>query len=754
MKEELALILSVLESLNEPCLLLDECNDTILGGNGKAFQLYGFAPEKLIGKKESDLRAPRQCHAPLEPEIILHQTQDKSVFPVKIQPLRCPPGIASSSLSYKLIVSQTTAANRYHPVADNGCIYQKVLESQTNFISRARNNGLLTYVNETYCDFFGKKRGELIGHNWRPLAHPDDLPSIEKQLGTLSPQNRSVTIESRVVLPGKNIRWVHVENQAFFDPAGKLVEVQSVGHDITSRKQTEAQLEASERRFHAIFDSAFQLISLLSPDGTILETNETAVSFTGLRRDQIVGQKIWDLPYPDYSEEKRRRLENSLHEAAAGKLMRFNMDVTRGDGVRVTLDISYKPVFDATGNVIHILAEGRDISLSRAQEHERLQASKLEALGVLAGGIAHDLNNIMMCISLSLELLRMQAKRGNVTEDGINDALKNVKRASELSNRLLTFAKGGDPIMSFFDLGEVVSACTGLALRGSNLESELDIEAGLPLVHGDQGLLMQVINHLIINARDACPQGGVLHVKLSRLAITSSDATHLEPGRYIRLEVRDHGCGIPPENLTRIFDPYFTTKKSGSGIGLTTCFSIIRRHKGTIQVKSTVGEGTTFTVLLPCNVEAPHVEAAALTPIPPPTRQYRILIIEDDFDLRGSLAQMLRLSGFSATEADKGETAFALYRKALRSGKPYDAVLIDATIKGGLGGSEALQLLQRADSKIRAVIMSGYTHSSVMANWQENGFVGVLRKPFTSEKVIDMLHRICATPASNAPEDS
>lgn len=627
-------------------------------------------------------------------------------------------------------------------------LYRSILEDQTEFISRLKADGTFLYVNEIYCRYFGRKLEELIGHSWQPCVHPDDVARIQQELKALTPENPVVVIENRVVNGDGRVRWAQFSNRGFFDPKGTLVEIQSVGRDITERKEAEEALRASEERFHAIFDATFQFIGLLSPEGLILEVNNAALEFCGARREELVNRPIWENPSRKHSEASQQKLQHYVARASRGEFVRFNDEVQDSHGKLVALDISIKPHCDARGAVAYLIFESRDITASRRQQEEHLNAAKLEALGVLAGGIAHDLNNIMMCVSLNLELIRLQASRGAVDQERISDALRNVIRASDLSKRLLTFAKGGDPVLTRLDLAEVVRSALALSLSGSNLKPVLDLASDLPPVLGDQGQLTQVIDHLVINARDATPQGGSLYVRLTSVHILPGEDSLLAPGPYVKLEVQDKGCGISRENIGRIFDPYFTTKPSGTGIGLATCFSTVRRHGGSITVASEVGKGSTFSILLPAAPELGKTAARdKADPDAVATREGngRVLIIEDDASLRHALSEMLGLSGFQVTLADKGETGFAQYRKALRAGKRFDVVLIDATISGGKGGVDALELLRRADPHVCAVIMSGYSQSGVMAEWQELGFRSALPKPFTCEKVVTILNRLMAS---------
>lgn len=601
-------------------------------------------------------------------------------------------------------------------------------------------------ANPAAVRLYGYSRSELIGKTEADLRAPNRDHRVEPSTSIFHCNREGREFPVQIVSPKTSSFGKKSSTRVKLVIAPISLEQIERDDRETDRLEIYEALRDSQLRFHAIFDSTFQWTGLLQPDGTIVEVNKSSLEFFGLRKEDVSGKLFCEVFWTAAEGNMRERIRDAVRRAAQGEFVRFNVGVIGSGGRLATMDFSLKPFRDNDNRVVLLIPEGRDITANRMHEEEQIRSSKLEALGVLAGGLAHDLNNIMMCISLSLELIRLQSKRGAVDDEPIHDALLSVKRASDLSKRLLTFARGGDPVMAILDPAELITSATNLSLQGSNLEPVLEIEPGLPPIIGDHDQLTQVLDHLVINAREATPSGGKIWIS----ATTTQDVTSTRQGRpmrYIRIEVRDEGVGIAPEIINRIFDPYFTTKPRGTGIGLTTCFSILRRHGGSIQVHSTLGHGATFTCLLPVANEsqlpANATKAGEKTAPPLPRGSGRILVIDDDEQLRDTLSRILGLSGFTVTLADKGETGFAAYRKAIRAGTPFDVVLIDATISGGAGGVEALELLRRANPEVCAVIMSGYSNTQVMTEWQELGFRSALHKPFTMEKVVTVLNHLC-----------
>jgi CheY-like chemotaxis protein len=281
------------------------------------------------------------------------------------------------------------------------------------------------------------------------------------------------------------------------------------------------------------------------------------------------------------------------------------------------------------------------------------------------------------------------------------------------------------------------------ALRGSNVRLECDIAPELWTAEIDVGQISQVINNLVINAKQAMPEGGVVRIRVRNAALREGEVVNLPAGNYLRLAVSDTGVGILPEHVHKIFDPYFTTKQQGSGLGLATTYSIIARHQGHIEVESRVGEGTTFTVYLP--VTATGLAQNPRPPAQTATGQGHVLLMDDELPVRKVAHQLLTRLGYDVSLAQDGGEALALYRHALDEGRPFDAVVLDLTVPGRMGGKECLAQLRELDPHVKAIVSSGYSTDPVMAEHRAYGFRGVVAKPYQLHELSETLRRVIAS---------
>lgn len=374
-----------------------------------------------------------------------------------------------------------------------------------------------------------------------------------------------------------------------------------------------------------------------------------------------------------------------------------------------------------------ILVIIRNVTQRKLAEEEHLQRSKLESVGLLAGGIAHDFNNSLTVISAGLSLSRLSTEEGSEIERTLAETETAVLRARDLTSQLLTFSKGGSPIKETASVGELLRESVQFALRGSNVRCELKIPSDLWPVSMDAGQINQVINNLVINAKQAMSRGGSLWVHAKNLVETNQ----------VLLVVRDEGLGMSEEVLSQIFDPYFTTKETGSGLGLASSYSIIVNHGGLITATSTFGEGTQFEITLPRSMEK-------IAPTRKRTRkiqkgQGRVLVMDDEEPIRHFTARLLKRLGYDAEVACDGEETITAYREALHAGNPFDVVIMDLTVPGGMGGKDAVTELLHIDPTVKTVASSGYSNDPVLANYTTHGFSSILSKPYTIQQLSAVL---------------
>jgi signal transduction histidine kinase/ActR/RegA family two-component response regulator len=381
-----------------------------------------------------------------------------------------------------------------------------------------------------------------------------------------------------------------------------------------------------------------------------------------------------------------------------------------------------------------------EIEQRERMEQELLRVRNLESLGVLAGGIAHDFNNFLTVVQGNLELAKIQLNADAGIQQILEDSATACQRASFLSSQLLTFAKGGAPLRRVTSIAKLVADAVNLARAGAPVTVGVDIAEDLRCAEVDAGQIGQVLHNLLINAKQAMNEGGIIEVRAGNVVL--DEHSQPGPGAYVRISVKDYGPGIPPAIIPRIFDPYFTTKRGGSGLGLATAYTIVLKHGGRITVESTVGEGSEFSVLLPASTEVPEPDLTSAVPLQ--TGTGRLLVMDDEETLRTLLHRSLTNLGYEVESAREGAEAIALYEAAKAAGRAFDAVLLDLTVCGGMGGAETAAKLRELDPAVKLIVSSGYSDSAVMSKFREYGFMDVIPKPWRAAQVSEVFQRVLA----------
>ena len=378
-----------------------------------------------------------------------------------------------------------------------------------------------------------------------------------------------------------------------------------------------------------------------------------------------------------------------------------------------------------------------EIAQREQTEEELLRARKLESLGVLAGGIAHDFNNFLTVVQGNIQVAKAQLNPDAPAQEFLDQAASACQRAAFLSSQLLTFAKGGAPVRRVASVAKLVTDAVQLARTGSPIGIEVEIAKGLWCAEVDPGQIAQVLHNILLNALQAMPGGGTVEVRAENVIFPNS-ADDADP--RVRISIRDSGPGISPEVRGRIFDPYFTTKPSGSGLGLATAYAIVVKHGGYISVDSTPGAGTVFTIDLPATFETPQAQTPVATPMQTGTE--RLLVMDDDEALRILFEAVLTKLGYDVQTARDGAEAIALYEAAKAANRGFDAVLLDLTVMGGMGGVETAAKLKEIDPSSKLIVSSGYSAAPVMSDFAEHGFDAVILKPWTVTEMSEVLRRV------------
>jgi CheY-like chemotaxis protein len=382
---------------------------------------------------------------------------------------------------------------------------------------------------------------------------------------------------------------------------------------------------------------------------------------------------------------------------------------------------------------------------------ERARADKLASLGLLAGGIAHDFNNILMAIMGNVSMARATMPPSGPAVAVLREAEHACVRARQLTWQLSTFSKGGAPVKKTMTLPRILDESVSLALRGSGARCTFHLDPELWAVQADDGQLVQVFTNLLINARQAMPHGGGIEIRALNVVERDARWEHalpIEPGPYVRISITDKGIGIPEENLGSVFDPYFTTKQQGSGLGLATAHSIIKNHGGYVSVESKLGRGTAMHVNLPALLDR-EVEDLADVVEPSEAGRGRILVMDDEAAIRALAVNMLEFLGYKPEVVSNGAAAVERYKRALVKGHPFDAVILDLVVPDGMGGKEAMERLGKINRKVKAILASGYAQDSAMTEFQKFGFKAAIAKPFTLEELSKTLRSVTAERTSS-----
>jgi PAS domain S-box-containing protein len=529
---------------------------------------------------------------------------------------------------------------------------------------------------------------------------------------------------------------------AIKDREGRVIGTVGISRDMSEQVRAEAEREEQRQMLRTLLDALPDLIVFKDRDSVYQLCNRTYCQFVDRPMEELIGKSDFDL-FP--LEDARRYREEEVQVLETGEPLVVEHQVKGPTGI-FWEEVVKTPLRAERGEVIGVLTAGRDIRERKRLEAELVRAQKLESVGILAGGIAHDFNNLLTAILGNISLARTEAR--DKGEKDIEDILTTAERASmraaDLTRQLLTFARGGAPVKKTVSIAGSLPEWVEFALRGSNVRCQFAIAGDLWPVHADEGQISQVLHNLVLNARQAMPAGGAIRLAATNVTLRASLAT-LSPGRYVEMVLADDGTGIPEEHLPKIFDPYFTTRQKGSGLGLATAYSIIKNHQGYIEVESTLGQGATFRIYLPAAEQTKVKEQAAENV--PLAGHGRVLAMDDEPALRALAQRVLKRSGYDVEVAADGAEAVEIYRQAQEAGQPFDLVVLDLTVPGGMGGLAALQKLREINSQVKAVVSSGYSTDPVMAEAARYGFQGVIAKPYRWDQFCQVVQDVLAEDA-------
>jgi PAS domain S-box-containing protein len=594
-------------------------------------------------------------------------------------------------------------------------------------------------------DFFDEKVEALTGYpkedfdsrrvKWRDLIPAEDLDYAQRVFIEALKTNKSYVREHRIRRKDGGIRWVQCRGQIFCSDEGQVKYISGVTFDITAHKQAEEALRESEEKYRALIDDASEGILLADLKGNLLEANKKMIYLLGYSLDELLGLNLVNI----HPAEELERIQAAFEDNIVNHYGQLNNTLLLcRDGKKIPVDITGTLVRYAGKAVIQAIY--KDISERRKIEEERLLLSKLESLGGLAGGIAHDFNNILTAILGNIGLAILEGQIAPKVLDRLSQAEQACLRAQALSRQLLTFAKGGTPIKKIISIGKLLKESVGLNLSGSKSRGELSIPDDLWSVEADEGQISQVISNLLINADQAMPGGGVIKIKAENILVEDEPNLPIAKGKCVKLTITDEGTGISSKYLDKIFDPYFSTKQKGSGLGLTTAYSIIKNHNGHISVESQLGVGTTFQIYFPPSEAGALADPAKKAK--PVRGQGMVLVMDDDEMVRKVLSGMLSHLGYEVDFAVCGSKALEKFIKARESGRSFDVMILDLTVPGEMGGKETIEKLREIDPHVTAIVSSGYSDDPIMADFQKYGFSGVITKPYRVIELSKILQEV------------
>ncbi len=579
-------------------------------------------------------------------------------------------------------------------------------------------------VNPAFERIIGISSSELQGKTWREIHYFDLswLKRLEELVKTGNPPIKEYDDLKQQRQFGLRVWSLEEGVYAVF--------LNETTVNITERKcEAEKLLSFDRELLKVTLNSLDEGVVTTDPENQIVVFNKAASMMTGYSPQEAIGKPISKIFYC------LNDLTSEPVDVMADYPTPHQLVLVTRDLREVTVVINRSSIQKARGQTIGTVFVIEDITEKQKIGQEMLKTAKLESLAILAGGVAHDFNNVLAGILANLQLAATKLKKHEDISKNLETTAGITRKASELTKQLLAFAKGGNLVRKSTSIIDLIQDTVHFILSGSKVKAEFYLPQDLWIVDIDEGQITQVINNITINAKQAMPIGGVLQIYGENVTLDGTDQ-HI-PGKYVKLTLKDHGIGIPEGIIDKIFDPFFTTKKTGNGLGLSTSYSIIKKHNGYLEAESTPGIGTTFYIFLPASIRPLEVKKVKSEIVV--SDGIKILLMDDEESIRNVSGEMLTYFGYQVSLARNGQEAIKLYKEAKENGEAFDAVIMDLTIPGGLGGIETMAVLRQMDPDIKAIITSGYANDQVMSDYQKYGFSGVAIKPYKVNELNEVL---------------
>lgn len=525
---------------------------------------------------------------------------------------------------------------------------------------------------------------------------------------------------------------------SFQEMAGKLATTYTdLNDNIRNIKKSQEELSAEKERLAITLRSIGDGVISTDTNGHITLMNKRAEELTGWSQDEAKGKHVGEVLQLIAQQTSHGEIDSvsSIMQPGEKEIFMEQVTLIAKDNNRSVISVSSAPIYGSKTVKLGSILVFRDRTEYLKMQKELVRTHKLESVGILAGGIAHDFNNILSVIQGNIELATYRVEKDVKAVSLLSGAKKATKRAAKLTQQLLTFSKGGDPVKETTSLPKLITESADFVLHGSQVSCDYAFQEDLWIVNVDSGQVGQVIQNIILNAKHAMPEGGIINIQCNNVEDAASESLlSIHDENLVRISIQDTGVGIPPEIIDKIFDPYFTTKQEGSGLGLAICHSIISKHDGHITVQSSPGKGTLFTIYLPAE-QFKDITVVKEQKSRPVMKAARIMVMDDEEMIRNLVQTQLAALGHETVLVIDGKQLINKYQELQESGTPVDLVIMDLTIPGGMGGQEASQQLLQLDPEAKIIVASGYSNDPVMANYREYGFCAAVAKPFDLEEL-------------------
>ena len=708
--------------------------------------------EFLSEKAYADRKPLLEAAAAGERQWFAAQYDHPTRGPIALQTEYLPQRDAAGQVSGIIILVQDVTEQRVaeRALRESEARFRRIANSAPVIMWVTRLDQQREFVNDAYLQFAGIGRDQIETHDWKNFIHPDDWERIAAESAVGEASLQPFGLEARFRRKDGEYRWLRSVSSPRFGPDGELVGFIGAAFDVTPAKQGElqlkaeveartAELSASEARFRAVFDTAMEMICLLSPEGEYLEINRTALDTMGCPLDLLLGRKAWELPPVIGNPAAEQTTRELIAKGRAGGTAQAEIDVTIGSR-RQTHVVSIKPVLGEDGKPIYLVGEARDVSELRGAQEQLRQSQKMEALGQLTGGIAHDFNNLLTVVVGGLDLIAKRAEDPKLALYARN-ALEAAERGVRLTAQLLAFSRVQRLEVKPTFVAPLIENMRPLLrnVLGPGIEKRIELDSELMPVLADPTQLELAVLNLAINARDAMPGGGLLTIATRKVEVAADP--ELSSGHYIELSIGDTGTGMTPDVVSRAFEPFFTTKEvgRGTGLGLSMVYGVARQSGGTARIESAPGKGTIVRLYFA------RADGAGADPASPSSEgdekageriAASILVVDDDPDVRAFIVTSLEDMGFEVREASDGESALAAFRA-----EPADLVVLDFLMPG-MSGAEVARALREERPDQPILFVSGYSQTDAIRAAAPNATL--LPKPFRADALGKAVRQVLA----------